>query len=284
MYPLYNNADRQYFPGGTPVWGNYTAAMLGIATMVNSTELGSGTICQDAVSAGNYASRGSNSGGNANTNNMMGLWYIVANTPQNWYGWRPKLVKKSTIPLTPFRGEVLSTDFISGSALATAIGLTAGTLVNDTSAWLKFVDNGKTFYMPKLPIRKTITWEALSALGAVTGTKTVVIGGLTYKVRLMTGGSGANPTNTAGGEYDAYFSRVTTSYAGGAALAWANYAPADMGWDGGTTNYELITCQEASTQGGYVLRGYPGFMGIWYQPASSVQPGYGWRPILELVP
>jgi hypothetical protein len=284
MYPLYNNADRQYFPGGTPIWGDYTAAMLGIATVASSAEPGSGTICTEPVSSGNYATRGSNSGGNANTNNMMGLWYIVANTPQNWYGWRPKLVKKSTIPLTPFRGEVLSADFISGSALATAIGLSQGTLINDTSSWFKFVDNGKTFYMPKLPIRKTITWESLNAIGAVTGTKTVVIGGLTYKVRLMTGGSGANPTNTAGGEYDAYFSRVTTQYAGGAASAWANYAPSDVGWDGGTTNYELITCQEASTQGGWVLRGYPGFLGIWYQPSGSVQPGYGWRPVLELVP
>lgn len=284
MYPLYDTTDRQYFPGGTPVWGSYTAAMLGIATVAASTEPGSGTICSDSPGGGGYTSRGSNSGGYGSVNNMMGLWYMDANTPQNWYGWRPALRKKSTIPQTPFRGEVLAADFISGSALAAAIGLSAGALINDTTPWLKFVDNGKTFYMPKKPIRMTFSWENLNALGAVTGTKTVQIGGLTYKVRLMTGGNGANPTNTAGGEYDDYFSRVTTQYSGKNGAAWATYAPSDVGWDGGTANYELITCQEASTQGGYLLRGYPGFLGVWYQPADTAQSGYGWRPILELVP
>lgn len=282
MYNVYNNADRAGFPSDNAHWGDYTGPMLGVATVDGSSELGVGTICAEAT-GGSHFTRGSDSGSGSAYAQITGLWYIDPNTPQNWYSWRPVLVKKSSIPLTPFRGEVLASNFITGSALAAAVGLTTATIVNDTTPWLKFVDAGKTFYISKKITHWALSWTQLQALGCILGSKTVVIGGLTYKVRVMTGGNGADPTNTAGGEYDNYFLRVTTSYPGSDG-AWAANSPSDMGWLGGTSSGEMIICKEASTQGGHLLRGYPGFAGVWYEPDDTPYTAYGWRPVLELVP
>jgi hypothetical protein len=282
MYNIYTMADRAGFPVDALHWADYTGPMLGVATVDGSNELGVGTICADG-SAASHFTRGSDSASQESGAQIKGIWYIDANTPQNWYGWRPMLIKKSTIPATPFKGEVQAADFISGSALAAAVGFTTGTLVNDTTPWLKFVDAGKTFYMPKKVIRQALSWTQLNVLGLITGTKTVVIGGLTYKVRAMTGGDGSDPSGVAGGEYNNYFLRVTTSYPGSDG-AWGTNTPSDMGWTGGTSNGELQICKEASTSGGHLLRGYPGFAGIWYEPDDTAYPGYGWRPVLELVP
>lgn len=282
MYNVYTMADRQYFPAGTLHWGDYTAAMLGVGTFRGSTEDGSESICLEASTSGGKITRGLNAGLYANQNEIMGAWYNPANTTAGWIGWRPKLIKKSTIPPSPYIGELASASFISGSALATAVGLSTGTLVNNTTPWLKFVDAGKTFYMPKMIIRTTITWTQLNTLGLILGTKTVVINGLTYKVRVMTGGA-ADPSNTAGGEYNNYFLRVTNAYPGSDG-AWAANTPTDMGWLGGTTSGEMIICKEVSTQGGHLLRGYPGFAGVWYEPDDTAYTAYGWRPVLELVP
>jgi hypothetical protein len=279
MYNIYTMTDRATFPGDAQHWGDYTGPMLGVATMDGSAELGVGTICSDGAAFGHFT-RGSDSGGQETAAQVKGIWYISPDTPQNWYGWRPVLVKKSTMPPIPFIGEILAANFITGSALAAAVGLTDGTLVNDTTPWLKFVDNGSTFYMPKKIIRMTLSWAQLNALGMIMGTKTVVIGGLTYRVRVMTGGDGNDPTNSPGGEYNNYFMRVTNAYTG-AGAAWAYNTPADMGWLGGISSGEMIICKEGSTQGGTLLRGYPGFAGVWYEPNDTPNVAYGWRPVLE---
>jgi hypothetical protein len=275
MYNVYDSLDRAGFPPNAEYWGDYTGPMLGVATFDGSTELGVGTIC----SAG-HITRGSDSGGGTPYAQVTGMWYVDPNSPQLWYSWRPILVKKSTIPPTPYRGEVLASNFITGSALAAAVGLTTATLINDNTPWLKFVDAGKTFYMPKLITHNALSWSQLNALNLIYGGTTITFGGHTYKVRLMTGGDGNNPTGTRGGDYDNYFLRVTTEYQG---EAWASNSPTDMGWLGGTSSGELIICQEASTSGGTLLRGYPGFAGVWYEPDDTPYPGYGWRPVLELV-
>lgn len=281
MYNIYDHNDRAGFPTDAEYWGDYTNTMLGIATAAATTDIGVGTICRDGNPTSHFT-RGSDSAGYGGQQ-IKGIWYVDLNSPQPWYSWRPMLVKKSTIPATPFKGEVLAANFITGSALATAVGLTGATLINDTTPWLKFIDNGKTFYMPKKITHNALSWTMLNNLGLVTGTKTVVIAGLTYKVRLMTGGDGNDPTGVAGGEYSNYFMRVTTAWPG-PGDAWASNSPEDMGWLGGTSSGELIICKEASTSGGHLLRGYPGFAGIWYEPDDSPYPGYGWRPVLEWVP
>src|SRR5690606_4437313 len=80
-----------------------------------------------------------------------------------------------------FLGEVPASEFITGGALASAIGLTAGTAHNTNEPWLKFVLDGKTLYVAKKTFRRSITWNQIHARGAVFGTRTVVIQGNTYK-------------------------------------------------------------------------------------------------------
>lgn len=71
--------------------------------------------------------------------------------------------------LAGFLGFVKASDFITGSALATAIGMTAGTLQNDTTPWIKFILNGKINFAPLRTIRHTITHDDIYKCGCVYG-------------------------------------------------------------------------------------------------------------------
>lgn len=275
---VYNPLDRAQFPANTPIWGSYGDSMLGVETVANAQHDGTHSICAEPYSNG-YATRG-NTGGQSSTTQILAQWFMFPNTPQRWYGWRPLLVKKSTMPPPPFRGEVAQADFITFAALATATGLTAGAPINTTEPWLHIVTAaGLDLYMPRKPIRNNLTWESLSALGMVTGTKTVVINSKTYKVRLLkvyATDSGGN--TTAGREWsDLILGLVNGTY--------ANYTAAQLGTGtGGTTNGELNIGQEPDNRGGHAAGGYPDINSIWYINPGTTNTGYGWRPVLELVP
>lgn len=285
MYNVYDNTDRASIPSAL-IWGDYTRTMLGLGAP-GGTDLSDGvfTICAEQLTNG-YCLRGNDWQNSSGDHPIMGIWNMPANNPQTYYGWRPVLIKKSTIPPSPYQGIVTSASLIDGLSLYNLLGVTntGKVAIQPDGGWLKFVDNGKTFYIAKTPFFGAITYEQLNAIGAVYGTKVVNIGGLNYKVRLMTGAT-TNPGATAGGEYNDYFSRVTAKYPGAANDRWANLSDADVGWTGGTGNGELALCQEAnSANGGWLTRGYPGFLGVWYQIANTTHAGYGWRPVLELVP
>ncbi|MNX33628.1 Kelch motif protein [compost metagenome] len=281
MYNVYDQTDRAGIPTAL-LWGNYTKVMLGIATFDGDLTDGVMSLCQDRVSGG-YLLRGNDwTGASGGNQHIKGIWYQPPGSTQNYYGWRPALIKKSTIPPTPYKGIVAEADLITGAALAAAIGISGGTpFVEAGQGWLKFQDNGKTFYIAKKPVRTALLIEELSAIGAVNGTKTITIGGKIYKVRLMTGGD-ADPANNGGGEYNNYFARVTTEYAG-IGERWGNLTTADIAWYGGASSGELTLCQEQWAGNGPLTRGYPGFYGLWYQAAAATHGGYGWRPVLELV-
>lgn len=68
-----------------------------------------------------------------------------------------------------FLGFVKASDFITGSALATAIGMTAGGLQNDTTPWIKFILNGKINFAPLKTIRYSITHDDIYKCGCVYG-------------------------------------------------------------------------------------------------------------------
>lgn len=285
MYNVYDNTDRASIPSAL-IWGDYTRTMLGLGAP-GGTDLSDGvfTICAEQLTNG-FCLRGNDWQNSSGDHPIMGIWNMPANNPQTYYGWRPVLIKKSTIPPSPYQGIVTSASLIDGLSLYNLLGVTntGKVAIQPDGGWLKFVDNGKTFYIAKTPFFGAITYEQLNAIGAVYGTKVVNIGGLNYKVRLMTGAT-TNPGATAGGEYNDYFSRVTAKYPGAANDRWANLSDADVGWTGGTGNGELALCQEAnSANGGWLTRGYPGFLGVWYQIANTTHAGYGWRPVLELVP
>jgi hypothetical protein len=290
MYNIYNGERVAELPVTKENWGPYDSHMLGIplGSEDKLTTPGAMSHVKEVIAGGQgggHALRGVQYPGTTPPN-IAGVWYTNPEDVGFFIGWRPMLYEKGTsppVPVTPFKGEVLAADFINATALAAAIGLVPGTVTNNTSPWLKFIDNGKTFYMPKMSIRNNITHEQLEALGAVKGTKTIVIGGLTYKVRLMTGLT-ADPGSVGGGEYNDYFTRVTNQYTP-IGNAWASYTMTDIGWTGSTGNNELTLIQEFNASyGGWATRGYPGFGGVWYQIANTTHAGYGWRPVLELVP
>lgn len=283
MYNVYDNTDRASIPSAL-IWGDYTRTMLGLGAP-GGTDLSDGvfTICAEQLTNGRCL-RGNDWQNSSGNHPIMGIWNMPPNNPQTYYGWRPVLVKKSTIPPTPFRGEVTGAELITPTALMTAIGVSGGVAPPDaTPNWLKFIDNGKTFYIAKKPMRLALLWETLNTAGAVKGTKVITIGANQYKVRLMTGGNGPDPATVGGGEYDAYFARVTVNYQGSANDRWAAYTNADVYWNNSTGNGELTLCQEKYSTNGPLTRGYPGFNGIWYQAPNTTHNGYGWRPVLELI-
>jgi len=179
-------------------------------------------------------------------------------------------------PGTPFKGTVLATDFITGPGLASAVGLTAGTSINTTGGWFKYVTaGGVTMYVAAMPFRNNVTWEALNGLGIVTGSTTTFINGLKYKVRMLTGVT-TNPGTTPGGEFTTYLLPMTNG-------TFATYTTAALGYVQYGGNYLETLCQEVYSGTSHVARGYPAFGDVWYITANTPQVWYGWRPVLELV-
>ena len=66
-----------------------------------------------------------------------------------------------------------ASDMITGADLASALGITQGTLINSETPWIRFdsryTPNGKTLYVPLKPIRYSISWDNIYLAGAVYG-------------------------------------------------------------------------------------------------------------------
>jgi len=92
-----------------------------------------------------------------------------------------------------FFGEVTTTEFGADHAdLYTLIGLTDGTLQNQTEPLLKFIHDGKIKFIPKKSTRNATSWNAINvALGGSSGgspaEKTITVGDNQYNVRFMRG-------------------------------------------------------------------------------------------------
>ncbi|MNP89189.1 hypothetical protein D3C85_15930 [compost metagenome] len=198
---------------------------------------------------------------------------------------------------SPFLGEVLASDFITGAALAQAVGLTAGTLRNSDEPWLKFKDpiDGKIKYIAKKFIRTGVSWNMLSGLLVVTG-KTISINGQMYRVRLpKTLPDGVNTAVAAvgfdhpvthGSEWNRLMyhisgkpftdARNTLASEGIEEGDWATYSETDLN----NNQYHGI-CQEKSNDGYAFLRGETGVSYVTFANASNAY--YAWRPVLELI-
>jgi len=202
--------------------------------------------------------------------------------------------------VTGFIGEVAAADFITGDALASLIGLSSGTSINSSIGWLKFVDplDNKTKYISKRALRNNINWTGLNGLGVVFGTKTAVVGGKTYKVRLLKGASNdpstavdssSDHTGTFGSEWNRLMyriiARVGISNEGIPFGEWASYTEAELSIAGSRAG-GTAWCQETGA-GGYsskkLARGAGSILHASYITPSSTHATYGWRPVLELV-
>lgn len=203
-----------------------------------------------------------------------------------------------------FIREVPASEFITGAALASQIGLTAGVSLHSTAGWLHFEDEGKTKYISKRPLRHTVSWDELNAVGAVFGTKTAIINGDTYKVRLLSGAN-TNPSTAVNGSFDhagthgcewnrlLYHISAKPFTNGNNRLAsegivvgdWASYSEADLVTSYIPGNGSYNWCQETGTEGTQrITRGSAGVSYLYQGDSSYAGSSYGWRPVLELVP
>lgn len=196
-----------------------------------------------------------------------------------------------------YLGEVANTDFITASALVAATGITEGADIGSGVGWLKFSIDGKTLMVAKRSFRHNISWNHLNSKGCVDGTKTVVVGGKTYKVRLMKGAEDdptawtvslgqSNPPILKPSEWNRLIFRVSASNPGGASN-WASFTDVELGVASGAGSRTI--CKETIAESGYCVgRGYPEIKWFNYQqksdgPDNTNFANFGWRPVLELV-
>lgn len=200
-----------------------------------------------------------------------------------------------------FFGETSTTELISGTALASMVGLSQGIAQFDSEPWLKFILDRKVLFVAKKPYRHSVSWDAINAANAVYGGKEVSIGANKYKVRLLKT-SLTDPTYYQGaalhgGEWNRlmlpiYHAQSFDQYTG-------NVGPNDLpssGWGIGYTDAQLHThynkgdgayswMQETrDTDAAYRLtRGHAGVAASTAMKSTSITAAYGWRPVLELV-
>ena len=279
LYNVYGGELEAALPSAREKWGSYTEKMLGLSSVSESAIPGSYTYVLESGTGGRYNTRGGP--GSETMPTIMGVWWGDVTNSQMHYGWRPMLVEKGTVPpvpTTPFKGEVAQADFITADALATEVGLGGTSTTTASTPWFKIIENGITYYLAKTSWRKAVVKETMASLGIVTGTKTVMIAGKTYKVRLMTGRVG-NPSTVVGGEWLRWYTALTDG-------TWANYTATDLAT--GTlavTDGTMVHVQEADGRvaGAQAANGYGGLMDGYYANSNQQHDAYGWRPVLELV-
>lgn len=202
-------------------------------------------------------------------------------------------------------GEVPAKDFITGNELAKKVGITAGASQNSDCGWLKFAYMGKVEFVAKKAIRHSISWSSINEANAVFGSRTIDIGGKTYKVRLFKGKTEGKQNDhkyqigdiNKGSEWNKLMLPIHEN----APLEWKykdNVRVPTENWNVGYTDNDLgigrnagngtdSWCQEygsGTDKTNRLLRGGGGSI----ENSSSIVNIYegdylGWRPVLELV-
>ena len=199
-------------------------------------------------------------------------------------------------------GTVPASELWTGTELATAVGITQGTVQHDDTGWLKFAYKGKILFRPMKAFRHSISWDHINAAGCVFGTKTVEKDGLPYKVRLMKGAL-TDPSQFANADRGAMGSEwnrlMLPIHEQAATKAWSYpaYVEADIpNWGIGFTDADLLTrsthgngsatwCQETSMNSttNRVVRGNLGVSAADVNNFADVRAIAGWAPVLELL-
>jgi hypothetical protein len=224
---------------------------------------------------------------------------------------------------TGYFGTVSSAEFISGSALASSIGLTSGTAINDTTDWLKFYWHGQIHYIPMKPLRHSASWDHIYDRGAVYGVSSmglfgkgtvapsvvqnreVTIGTDTFRVKLLKGaengdvdGSTSFPAADESGrnsEYNDLIYRVHQdvpssasglTYDGGGQIGdnWASYTDTDLVIAAGDGRYKWAIERRSDSTSLRVSRGYVRLSNLYSRASSDVFTAFGWLPSLVLKP
>jgi hypothetical protein len=224
---------------------------------------------------------------------------------------------------TGYFGTVSSAEFISGSALASSIGLTSGTAINDTTDWLKFYWHGQIHYIPMKPLRHSVSWDHIYDRGAVYGVSSmglfgkgtaapsvvqnreVTIGTDTFRVKLLKGaengdvdGSTSFPAADESGrnsEYNDLIYRVHQdvpssasglTYDGGGQIGdnWASYTDTDLVIAAGDGRAKWAIERRSDSTSYRVFRGLGRLSNLFSYTSSYVLTDYGWLPSLVLKP
>ena len=201
-----------------------------------------------------------------------------------------------------FYGEVPANELISGDELAKKVGITAGTSQNSNGGWLKFAYMGKVEFVAKKTIRYGISWDAINNANAVTGKRTIDIGGKTYKIRLIKGKTEGkqNDTSSYNGDINkgSEWNKLMLPIHENAPSNWkrkGNVNSPTENWNVGYTDKDLFThsdagngsyswCQEYGESTKYrLIRGGSGVSFVFSYDPSFESRYRGWRPVLELV-
>lgn len=198
-----------------------------------------------------------------------------------------------------YLGTVPASELFTGTELASAVGITQGTVQFNEEEWLKFVIDGKIIFKSKKPFRHSISWDHINSQGCVNGTKTVTKNGVTYKVRLMKGGNG-NASDLVNGPKKSEWNKLMLPIhvkAKDQSWAYANNVDTPTPyWGIDFTDADLLThnshgsgsyhwCQEVfhSNASNRVCRGNVGVSSSGNATSSNASAGLGWSPCLEVV-
>ena len=205
-----------------------------------------------------------------------------------------------------YLGEVPSTDFITGDALASAIGLTVGTSQNSNVPWWKFVIDDQVLYVPTKNFRYNIAWSDINNVNAVyndSNAPIVTIGGYDFRVTLMTGAeadptawttsSTADDNYGAGSEWNRLIYRVHDNVPTGGTETSHGGPQVGNNWDSYDINNTNIAsgsgsnswCQETSNSQSNkrITRGGNSLYLFKAQDVDYQYSNRGWRPALRLV-
>ena len=176
-----------------------------------------------------------------------------------------------------FFGIVPASDFITGDALASEVGVTQGTSQFSNTNWLKFAFEQEIYMVPQKPIRYSVSWDHLYLQGAVYGDgltagdsgaehhnltsssgsdltataqdATVTVNGLRYEVGLLKGGA-SDPLNSYNdsdrgsiGPANEWNALMLPIHEKSVANNWnyPEYAPTVTGWGINFSDGDLIT-------------------------------------------
>lgn len=195
-----------------------------------------------------------------------------------------------------FFGEVPVGELITGDALASEIGLSAGSSQHSDEPWLKFAIDEEVIYAAKKTYRYSISWDDIDAVNAVydeEGSPIIEVDGFQFRVTLLTGAE-ADPTveeNGVGSEWNRLIYRVhedvpdgSESRSGGAQEGdnWAEYTDAELLVDSSAGDGSYSWCQE-SKGSSRVLRGDRGLSYFGTTSSDYSSSTAGWRPALRLL-
>ena len=200
---------------------------------------------------------------------------------------------------TTFLGIVPSDSLFTGEQLSDTMGITEGTLHNNTDGWLHFYvgedatcnKTGKPYeiFISKKSLRYGISWNHINSKNGVEGKPVIANNGEEYTCRLLTGAD-ANPATNRhgmGSEWNSLLYRVHSDIVDNGdnkqvGANWANMSDKEVG-----VNYEVAFngsfswCQEhyrAATN-----RVYRGSSSVSYFGSSiptNTNTYSGWRPVL----